>query len=262
MDTALTFATRLALQSGDILLDYYHRPQIKTDYKPDHSVVTEADIAVDRHISQAIHSSFPGDILLSEELQPDYISADNTPPLWIIDPLDGTTNFSLGLHLWGVSLVRVENGFPSLVVQYFPLINEMYIAQKGNGAYLNDAPLNVCHPNSINKTTFFSCCSRTIKNYNVNIPYKIRIFGSATYSFCSLARGKALISFESKAKIWDFAGAWLMIPEANGYIDTFDQNKPFPLSPGKAFAAQNYAILGTATPELMEKARQKILPKT
>lgn len=261
MDSVLSFATQLARESGDILLDYFHRPKIKKDYKPDQSVVTEADVAVDRHISQAISTAYPRDILLSEELKPDYAPGDGIPPLWIIDPLDGTTNFSLGLHYWSVSLVRVENGFPSLAVQYFPIFDEMYTSQKGHGTFCNESQLHVCTPDPANKTTFFSCCSRTIKNYQVTIPYKIRIFGSATYSFCCLARGNALISFEAKAKIWDFSGAWLMIPEAKGCIETFNRDEPFPLTPGKAFASQNYAIIAAATPELMQRARQKIIPK-
>jgi myo-inositol-1(or 4)-monophosphatase len=261
LDSTLSFSIQLARESGEILLDYFRRPYIKTDYKPDHSIVTEADVAVDRHISQAIRTAFPEDILLSEELQPDFSPSGNNVSFWIVDPLDGTTNFSLGLHYWGISLVRVENGFPNLAVQYFPYLNEIYTAQKGCGIYLNETQIHVCSPNPANRTTFFSCCSRTIKNYQVSIPYKIRIFGSATYSLCSLARGNALISFEAKAKIWDFAGAWLMIPEAGGCIELFDRRDPFPLSPGNQYAGQNYAILGTATPELMEKARQKIIPK-
>ncbi len=261
MDSVLAFTIQLARQSGEILLDYFHRPQIKAGYKPDYSIVTEADIAVDRHISMAIRTVFPDDVLLSEELQPDYSPARENPSLWVVDPLDGTTNFSLGLHYWGVSLVRIENGFPSLAVQYFPLLNELYTAQKGCGAFLNEQRMHVCTPNPANRTTFFSCCSRTHKNYMVSIPYKTRILGSATYSMCNLARGNALISFEARAKIWDFAGAWLMIPEAEGCIETFDRSEPFPLLPGTQFASQNDAILAAATPELMEKARQKILPK-
>ncbi|MBN1537002.1 MAG: hypothetical protein JW908_09745 [Anaerolineales bacterium] len=261
MDSVLTFASQLAKECGEILLDYFRLPKIQTDYKPDHSLVTEADIAVDRHISQAIHTAFPQDILLSEELKPDYLPIGDNTPLWIIDPLDGTTNFSLGLHHWGTSIARIENGFPSLAVQYFPLFNEMYTAQKKSGTYLNDTQLSVCNPNTMNKTTFFSCCSRAIKNYHVTIPYKIRIFGSATYSFCSLARGNALISFEAKAKIWDIAGAWLMVPEAQGYIEMYNGDEPFPLSPGKSFISQNYAILAAVTPDLMKKARNKIIPK-
>jgi len=78
---------------------------------------------------------------------------------------------------------------------------------------------------------------------------------------CSLACGKALISFEAKAKIWDYAGAWLMIPEAGGCIEIYNQSEPFPLSPGKEFASQNDAIIAAATPELMNKAREKIIPR-
>ena len=261
MNSVLTFAIDLAKKSAEILLEYFYHMPYKTAYKADHSIVTEADIAVDRYIKQSINKEFPNDLLISEELHNNYSLSEENQTIWIVDPLDGTTNFSLGLHYWGVSLARLEKGFPCLSVQYFPVLGELYTAQKGGGAFLNDNPIHTANPNPEIKSTFFSCCSRTYKNYQIDIPYKTRIFGCATYSLCSLACGKALISFEAKAKIWDYAGAWLLIPEAGGCIEVFDHSEPFPLLPGKEFALQNDAIIATATPELMIKARKKIIPR-
>lgn len=261
MDSTLFFAAQLAQQCGEILLEYFHKSQLKMEYKSDHSIVTEADVAVDNFIKQEIKKEFPHDLIISEELQHQFTPRTANPTVWIVDPLDGTTNFSLGLHYWGVSLVRVENGYPILAVQYFPYLNELYTAQMGCGAYYNNQPIHVTIANPENKTTFFSCCSRTHKNYRISIPYKTRIFGCATYSMCSLASGKALICFEAKAKIWDYAGAWLMIPEAGGCIEIFNHKEPFPLSPGKEFASQNDAVIATATPDLMDKSRKKIIPR-
>ena len=95
----------------------------------------------------------------------------------------------------------------------------------------------------------------------MHIPYKTRILGSAAYSMCSLARGSALIAFEAAAKIWDIAGAWLLIPEAGGVIETLNVNLPFPLIPGKDYSIQNYPALATTTPELLVKSREQLVIK-
>ena len=108
MTAPLQFAVSLARQAGDLLLDFYRHSDLKTNFKPNHSVVTEADLVADELISKAIQEQYPGDMLLSEETRTRHPSGTNPShsPVWIIDPLDGTTNFSLGLHFWGISIAR------------------------------------------------------------------------------------------------------------------------------------------------------------
>jgi myo-inositol-1(or 4)-monophosphatase len=263
MPEPLEFAIDLAHQAGDLLRNYFERASLDTQWKADHSVVTEADIAADKLISTSLKKAFPDDLLLSEELSPTASGGVQSaqPDLWIIDPLDGTTNFSLGLQYWGVLLTRLQAGFPVLAVMYFPLIHELYSAQLGRGAALNGQTLIIATPDPQKRTTFFSCCSRTHKRYQVSIPYKNRILGSAAYSLCAVARGIALVSFEATPKIWDIAGGWLLVQEAGGAIETLDGSQPFPVQLNRSYELQNFPTLAAATPALLQRSHGQIVPK-
>lgn len=259
---SLAFAIQLARQAGNLLEEYFSSKSLSTRLKADDSVVTNADLASDHWISQQINQQFPGNLILSEELQPDYTADDpnNRATVWVIDPLDGTTNFSLGLPIWGVSIAHIVNGWPQETVQFFPMTNELYYAKSGVGAWFNDSPIHVDQSNQT--STFFSCCSRTYQRYRVSIPYKTRIMGSAAYSFCCVGRGAAIIGFEAAPKVWDIAGAWLLIQEAGGVIETLDGSLPFPLQSTTDYRNQHFPTLAAANPRLLNSARQKILPRS
>ncbi|HSQ16393.1 MAG TPA: inositol monophosphatase family protein [Anaerolineales bacterium] len=259
MSTPLEFSIDLAQQAGAYLMDAFSLSGTVASRKPDRSFVTQADVAVDNLITNAIHAHYPGEAVLSEELHTSL--SESSPAVWIIDPLDGTTNFSLGLHVWGVLITRVKDGWPETSVLYFPRLNELYTAQRGQGAQLNGSPIHTRLPDPQQPFGFFSCCSRTHHRYNITVPYKPRILGSAAYSFCMLARGTALISFESTPKIWDIAGAWLMVEEAGGSFTHLEGDAPFPLAAGQEFSRSNFPTIGAATPAMLETARTQIVPK-
>jgi myo-inositol-1(or 4)-monophosphatase len=264
METTLQFMTKLARSVGALLIDYFHKTELHTSLKKDRSVVTEADLAADSFIAQAIHQQFPQDWLLSEEsnstLPADLETTDDVAA-WIVDPLDGTTNFSLGLHTWGTLLTRCINGWPQTTVMYFPLLDELYAAQRGQGAWLNDEPIQVYTPLPERPLAFFACCSRTHRQYQVGLPYKVRILGSAGYSFCLVARGAAIMGFEVTPRIWDIAGAWLLVIEASGIIETYDGSHPFPFQNNLAYDQISYPTLAAPSAALIAKARQQIQPK-
>ena len=144
---------------------------------------------------------------------------------------------------------------------YFPLVQELYTAQLGHGAALNGQTLAIASPDPRNRTTFFSCCSRTYKRYQVSVPYKTRILGSASYSLCAVARGIALVSFEATPKIWDIAGGWLLIQEAGGAIETLDGSQPFPVQLDRSYERQNFPTLAAATPALLQRSHSQIVPR-
>ena len=259
MKQILAFASDLAKEVGKITLDYFHPNGIGTSLKADDSAVTEADLAADAFIRAAIQEHFPEDGLLTEEANTTF--PDGKGAVWVIDPLDGTTNFSLGLHHWGVSIARLIDGQPDTAALYFPLINELYTAQRNQGAFLNGMRLFTRLPDSNNPFSFFACCSRTHRKYNVSVPYKARIFGSAAYGLVTVARGCAALAFEVTPKIWDFSASWLVTREAGGVIGVLDADSPFPLMPGVDYEGKSYPTLAAATPELWEKGRQKITLK-
>jgi myo-inositol-1(or 4)-monophosphatase len=263
MDAILEFAVGLARDAGRFLLEKYRSGEWDARLKNDRSVVTSADIAADRLISQAIQTHFPDDQLLSEELRPETLQtgADAGGALWVIDPLDGTTNFSLGLPHWGVLIARLEDGQPHTAAAYFPVLDELFTARRGVGAWLNGRPLVIRPDDPQHPLTFFACCSRTYRRYQVDLPYKTRILGSAAYTLCAVARGLAIIGFESTTKIWDLAAAWLVLSEAGGVVAAIQDPQPFPLQSSTDYSRQNFAVLAAASRETAEQGRRSITPK-
>ena len=259
----LEFTIKLAKDAGRLLLNYYHKANLQINIKSDNSIVTQADKDIDIFIKTHIQKQFPTDTILSEELNPSFLpNFKSSNFTWIVDPLDGTSNFSLGLAHWGVLITRLKNGHPYLTVQYFPLIDELYIAQTGLGAMLNNKPIHVQENSHSRPYTVFSTCSRTFKKYDVSIPYKLRVLGSAAYSFCLIARGSAIVAFEATPKIWDIAGAWLLVQEAGGFITPYRQSPPFPLQSNLDYTTYNFPTVAAANLKTLNLAVEQIKPKT
>ena len=256
MDPSLKFAAQLATETGAHLLDFFTPNGTYTNLKEDYSVVTEADLSADQLITQAIQREYPTDKLISEELQPAIGEVDAA--VWVVDPLDGTTNFSLGMPIWGVSIARIVDGWPSIGAVYFPIVNELFTAQRSSGAFMNGEQINAQPPISGQPTSFFSCCTRTHQRYEVSIRYKTRILGSACYTFCAVARGMAIVGFEATPKIWDIAASWLIVTESGGVIESFDSSQPFPLRADYDYRLKSFPILSGATSELVSKSRKQI----
>ncbi len=263
MNQILEFSIQLAERVGNLLLEHFHAAEMTTRIKADRSAVTQADLAADKTIAAVIKQSYPDELLLSEELQHSLPSNFEVAQeaVWVIDPLDGTTNFSLGLHFWGVLITRLVDGWPETAVLYFPLIDELYSAGSGGGAFLNGQRIHVEVPTPELPLSFFACCSRTHRQYQVSVPYKTRILGSAAYTFCAVARGAAILGFEATPKIWDIAGAWLLVNEAGGVIETLDGSAPFPVRPGVQYDRQDFPMLAAANQEITRRARGQILPR-
>jgi myo-inositol-1(or 4)-monophosphatase len=259
MKDPLEFATNLALQTGDLLQKYYNPAGIHATSKPDKTVVTEADLAADKFITQEIEYHYPHDVIVSEESS--HYLKDTQSPTWVIDPLDGTTNFSLGLPIWGVSIARLINGYPVLGAIYFPRLNELYTAMHGSGAYLNQVRLFTREPDPTQPMSFFACCSRSFRTFNISVPYKPRIMGSSAYSFCMVARGSALLGLDVTPKIWDLAAVWILIEESGGTINPFEGAPVFPISPNIDYSQTSYPTLASATPKLFEMGHRKIQRK-
>ncbi|MBC8497178.1 MAG: inositol phosphatase [Chloroflexi bacterium] len=259
MNETLTFASQLAQKTGVLLMEYYQPGGINTSVKDDHSAVTEADLAADQLISDSIHARFPNDGLLTEEANTTYPNGKSV--VWVVDPLDGTTNFSLGLHYWGVSIARLVNGEPDTAALYFPMLGELFTAQRGQGAYLNGDRLQTKAPDENQPFAFFACCSRSHRRYDIKIRYKTRILGSAAYGLVTVGRGSAVLALEATPKVWDFSASWLVTREAGGLIQVLDGNPAFPLIPGTDYSEKSFPILAAATEELWSDGQSKIVKK-
>ena len=238
-------------------MEYYRPEGIQAELKSDRSVITEADLAADRLISEQIHAAYPKDAILSEEADTTYPALERAT--WVIDPLDGTANFAAGIPVWGVSIARVVGGQPETAALYYPVLNELYGAQRGQGAWLNGQPLHTKTPSSQRPTAFFTCCTRTHRHFKVTVPYKVRILGAASYTFCTVARGAAPLGFQATPKLWDLAAGWLVVQEAGGHLGTISQDPPFPLVPGQDYDQLHFPTFAAADAHIAEETNRNIV---
>ena len=259
MTTILDFIENLAVQSGDKISQLFNVRGIKSSEKFDHTLITKADLISEDFIASAISKTFPNDGILSEEGNTIY-PADKEF-VWVIDPLDGTTNFSLGLHYWGISIARLHNGIPETAAIYFPLIDELFSAQDAKGAKINGKPLLITDNITQKHRRIFAVCSRAHKLYKISLKYKIRILGSAAFNICSVASGSAILSFDATSKIWDISGAWLILSEAGGKLMSLDGNSPFPLIPNFDYREKSIPLLAAPNDVLLEFGYKHISKK-
>jgi myo-inositol-1(or 4)-monophosphatase len=248
-------ADSIAVETGDLLLEYFQLKENQTEIKPDRTLVTEADLAADALISDTIQKQFPEDSIISEEGQ---TQSQGQEYIWVIDPLDGTTNFSQRLHYWGVSIAILRKGIPVYGIVHFPAVSETFSARAGEGALLNNQMLSLSPGGQKQRHAFFMHCSRMHQQYQSSIPYKTRSLGAAAYHLCSVAKGTAILAFESRTHIWDFAAGWLIITEAGGVIESYQQSPPFPTQTGLNYNTINYPLIGAVDKGILEFAKSRI----
>ncbi|AFZ16775.1 inositol monophosphatase family protein [Allocoleopsis franciscana] len=250
----LNFATETANRVGTQLMADFG--QVQASEKLDGSLVTQSDQWADETIRDAIASHFPSHGILSEEGQ--HVFPD-TEWCWIIDPLDGTTNFARGIPLWGISFGLVYQGTPVFGYVHFPPIGQTFhgflpgesgITGIENGAFLNGRPIH-SSTDSLSSNHFFSLCTRSASLLQQALPCKIRMLGVASYNFLSIASGAALGGIEATPKIWDIAGAWVIVQAADGVWAPLDSKQIFPLIVGENYGTISLPTLVASSPEMV-----------
>jgi myo-inositol-1(or 4)-monophosphatase len=218
------FAVDLARKSGALLKEKINQKH-EIHYKGEINLVTEADKMSEDLIIAAINRNFPDHGILSEE-SPVITGAGKLR--WIIDPLDGTTNYAHGYPVFCVSIALEKEGEIILGVVYDPMREEMFIAVRGEGAYLNDKIISVSPVKDISRSllaTGFPYDIRDSKENNldyfnvmaVNVQ-AIRRAGAAALDLAHLAAGRFDGFWELKLKPWDTAAGCLLVTEAGGVI--------------------------------------------
>lgn len=250
----LNFAKDTANAVGTQLLKDFG--QVEASSKVDGSLVTQADRWADETIREAIASHFPNHGILTEEAE--HVFPD-TEWCWIIDPLDGTTNFTRGIPIWGISLGLLYRGTPVFGYVYFPPIGQTFhgfwhspsgIAEIENGAFLNGRPIH-SSSDSPSSNHFFNLCSRSTSVMQHPFPCKIRMLGVASYNFLTVATGAVLGGVEATPKIWDIAGAWVIVQAAGGVWVPLDSESLFPLNVGEDYGRRSLPTLVASRPELV-----------
>ncbi|UBF24153.1 inositol monophosphatase family protein [Kovacikia minuta CCNUW1] len=249
----LNFAETTTHRVGEQLLkDFGH---VQAAEKSDGSLVTQADRWADEELRGAIARTFPEYGVLSEEVEHIF------PPnewCWVIDPLDGTTNFARGLPIWGISLGLLYRGTPVFGYVHLPPLRQSFHGYwYGNsglegptGAFLNHRPIHTS-PDDISPNHFFNLCARSTSVLKNPFPAKIRMLGVATYNLLTVAAGATLGGVEATPKIWDIAAVWAIVQAAGGVWTPLEPNPIFPLQVGKDYGDRPYPTLVVSRPEFV-----------
>ena len=235
-------AITAAKNAGLILKKNLGKPR-SIEYKGVIDIVTEMDRKAEDLIIKTIKKEFPEHGILTEESNERKSSSEYR---WIIDPLDGTTNYSHGYPVFCVSIALEKEGEIILGVVYDPVLGELFTAEKDKGAFVNNKKIKVSKVRELTKSllaTGFPYDVRTSRQNNLdhfsNFAVKaqaIRRAGSAALDMCYVAYGRFDGFWEIKLKPWDTAAAMLIIREAGGMVTDFNGG-PFSMYSGETLAS-------------------------
>jgi myo-inositol-1(or 4)-monophosphatase len=242
------FACELARGAGEILRTFSQHARTSIDTKSSSvDMVTDADRASESFLVDAIRNRRPDDGILGEEGTNDL---SKTGVTWIIDPLDGTTNFVYSIPMYAVSVGATIAGVPVAGAIYNPILDELYCAAAGSGASMNGATLST---NAV--TELETALVATGFAYDADMRARqggisadllprirdIRRAGSAALDLCNVASGRVDAYFEHSVKPWDVTAGFVIATEAGARVTSLDGGQP------------QIDVLATATSELYER---------
>lgn len=203
--------------------------------KADGSVLTEGDMAVHRRLRDALAQRWPHIGFLSEEMdaaEQDELLADDTRPLWCLDPLDGTSNFAAGIPLFAISLALLQHGRPRMAATYDPVRDECFSAEAGGGAWVHDP--HGAHRLSVRRFDVpLSRCVALADLKRLPAPLAVRLartppygsqrnLGSCALEWAWLAAGRGHVYLHGGQKLWDLAAGTLLLAETGGQVETLE----------------------------------------
>lgn len=219
-----------AKAGGQILLDWLGRIQARE--KAPRDLVTEADLASQRAIQEIVQDAFPEHQFLGEEEDDDtYGRPDEGPPCWIVDPLDGTTNFVHQLPNFSVSVAVAQGNQPMAGCVYDPMMGECFLATRGGGATLNGQPLHTSNCEQLSDALVAFSFSANVARDSEEVArflnvlgrcQALRRMGSAALNMCYLSAGRLDGYWATSVKAWDVAAGVLLVEEAGGLVSDID----------------------------------------
>ena len=235
--------------SGDILIGYFEGKLTETEKESQSSIVTEADLESEELIIALITDKYPHHNILSEERG--FIN-NNSVYTWIIDPLDGTSNFASGIPWFGVLITIFRRDSPVMAGAYLPVQDILYFAEAGRGSFRNGERLPQIEEKEL-KDSLVAFCA----DYTEDIPFLkkgLEIYGTLVKESRNVRSTNSLIDFLYVAegrfggvvnlftKVWDIAGTGLIITEAGGSIINID-GSDLQFNPGKDIIGVNYPVI-------------------
>lgn len=222
-ETAREVAIRAAREAGKLLKRHLGKVR-HIQYKGETHLVTEADILSEKTIVDIIRRHFPDHQVLAEEGS---VGGDNPDFRWIVDPLDGTTNYAHGLPIFAVSIGLEAYGQMVLGVVHDPNQGELFVAEKDGGVTLNGRRIRVSTTSRLAPAllaTGFpydrSLLPESVRQFEV-LSYRclaVRRLGSAALALCYVAAGRCDAYWETAVSAWDVAAGWLLVQEAGGTV--------------------------------------------
>lgn len=237
MTTSVTLAQKLetakkaAASAGEIIMQHFGPIQQSKTKSNENDLVTHVDLASDEIIRRILGEAFPSDTLITEETHVEGDDFDLTQA-WIIDPIDGTTNFAHGFPHFAVSIGYVEQGQIQIGLVLDPFKNELFTAIRGEGAQLNGKPIAVSPVDNLKRSLLATGFpydlygDTTAKNLDLHTcflrqAHGIRRPGAAALDLVYVAAGRLDGFWEFQLSPWDVAGGMLIVEEAGGTITGF-----------------------------------------
>jgi|TARA_B100000767_G_C19732729_1_gene522470 myo-inositol-1(or 4)-monophosphatase len=246
--------------SKSIIRDFGEIEKLQVSSKGPGDFVTAADKKSEKIIIEELLKAHPDYGILSEEAG--IINKENTEKRWIIDPIDGTLNFLNGIPQFAISVAYEEKGEVICGIVFDPIKDEMFFAEKGSGAYLNNSRIRVSNKKKLKDTILvtggpkFSSKNREniFKEYikiSNSVDAPIRKFGSASLDLVSVACGRFDGYWQSELNYWDIAAGIVILKEAGGYIDFIENSEKNPIK--KNIIATNSKIHQELSDVLLKK---------
>ncbi len=223
MESYLNTAVDIAREAGALLAQLFKRPQ-EISYKRPSDLVTDADRRSEGLIIERLRSYFPKHAVVAEEGGGQKTDSDYC---WYVDPLDGTTNFAHGFPVFCVTLGLAYRGEVVAGVVYDPNREELFAAERGSGAYLNNKRIHVSKTASLSESLLATGFPPFASNHDLNIQFYLRFTqlchgirraGSAALDLCSVAAARFEGFWELKLNPWDKAAGALLVTEAGGRV--------------------------------------------
>jgi myo-inositol-1(or 4)-monophosphatase len=233
--------SEIAREAGELLMSYF-RQHVKIEYKGEADLVTVADRTSEKLIRGRIAGLWPSHDIMGEEEGLVDTGADYR---WYVDPLDGTTNFAHGFPVFCVSLGLVHKGKPVAAVVYDPTRDELFAAERGSGAYLNQARIHVSRIEKLGESLLATGFPSQKRHKNPNIyfyhqitlrTHGVRRAGSAALDLCCVASGRFDGFWEFNLNPWDTAAGVLLVEEAGGQVTNF-AGGPFEMNSRETLAS-------------------------
>jgi myo-inositol-1(or 4)-monophosphatase len=223
--------------SRSLIRDFGEIENLQVSAKGPGDFVTSADKRTEKILIDELQKAHPEYGIVTEEIG--IINKSNLKNRWIIDPIDGTMNFLNGVPQFAISVGYEEDGEIKCGVIFNPIMNEMFCAEKGNGAYLNNSRIRVSNKKKIQdsllvtggpkmtskiKDKIFSEYINVSKNVS-----NVRKFGSAALDMAYVACGRFDGYWQRELNYWDIAAGIIIIKEAGGFVDFFEEDANYPL---------------------------------